>query len=110
MASVRYEFVKLGRAVGTSGWADNVITDSVGTGGTLAVTTTATTADSRPVAPNVGLVGQLYARLTAIDGPVHVEKGSDPTATLTNGLRLVPNVPEVLAVKPGELLSFIGEA
>lgn len=110
MASVRYEWIKLGRSVGTTGWADNVITDTIGSGATLTVTTSATAANSRPVAPNSGKVGELYARLTAIDGPVHVEKGTDPTATLTNGLRLVPGVPEVLAVAPGSLLSFIGEA
>lgn len=110
MASVRYEWIRLGRAIGTTGWADNVITDTVGAGGTLTVTTTATATNNRPVAPASGKVGELYARLTAIDGPVHVEKGQNPTVTLTNGLRLVPNVPEVLAVSPGDLLSFIGEA
>lgn len=110
MASVRYEWIKLGRSVGTTGWADNVITDSVGAGGNLTVTTSATTANQRPKAPSGGRVGELYVRLTAIDGPVHVEKGTDPTATLTNGLRLVPGVPEVLAVAPDNLLSFIGEA
>jgi hypothetical protein len=109
MASVRYEYIKLGRSVGTTGWADNVIIDSVGTGGNLPVTTTATAAAGRPTVPTIGKVGELYVRLTAIDGPVHVEKGIDPTVTLTNGLRLVQNVPEVIAVSPGDKLSFIGE-
>ncbi|WP_425962649.1 hypothetical protein [Rhizobium nepotum] len=115
MVAVRYEWIKLGRAdatkipgISTAGIADNVIADSVGTSGNLTVTTTATASGSRPAAPVDS--DKLYARLTAIDGPVHVVKGTNPTATLTNGLRLVPNVPEVLAVKSGDLLSFIGEA
>ncbi|NSZ63446.1 hypothetical protein G6L16_008850 [Agrobacterium tumefaciens] len=68
MASVRYEWIRLGRAIGTTGWADNVITDTVGAGATMAVTTTATAANNRPAAPASGKVGELYARLTAIDG------------------------------------------
>ena len=71
MASVRYEFIKLGSRFAGSGFQDNVITDTVGTGGTLAVTTTATTAGSRPQVPSSGKPGDLYVRLTAIDGPVH---------------------------------------
>lgn len=115
MASVRYEWITLGRAEGTkvpgistAGIADNVIADIVGTSGNVAVTTSATADASRPTAP--ASTDRLYARLTAIDGPVHVLKGVSPTASLTNGLRLVVGVPEVLAIKPGEKLSFIGEA
>lgn len=115
MASVRYEWIKLGRAdstkipgISTGGIADNVIAGIIGTSGDLPVTTTATAANSRPAAPT-DVADKIYARLTAIDGPVFVaQPGSNPTATLTNSLRLSPGIPEVIAVKSGDKLSFIG--
>lgn len=115
MASVRYEWIKLGSGDGTripgrstAGIADNVIADIIGTSGNLAVTTTATSSGNQPTAPDDP--NKIYVRLTAIDGPVHVLKGANPTVTLTNGMRLVAGIPEVLAIKSGEKLSFIGES
>lgn len=103
--SVRIEFVTLGKG----GKAENVVTGLVGTPSTLAVSNTATAAASRVVLPE----GEPCAvRLTAITNPVfvHWAEGGGVDATQTNSIRLAVELPEVLVLPAGAILSFIAES
>lgn len=106
--SVRVEFVALGRG----GAPENIVRSlEAASIHNLAVTNTATAAESRPAAPSGG--GDSFGcavRLIAKQNPVFVAWGTNPTATLTNSMELVPGIPEVVYLKDGEKLSFISEA
>ncbi len=105
-ARIRIEWVSLGFGYQTNGVAMNVV-GSVLSAVNLNVTTSATDAGSRPVAPAPSQGGSLYARLTALDNPVIAAWGADPTATSTNGVRLCVDQPEVVPVLTGDKLSFL---
>ena len=106
--SVRVEFITLGS--GGKASPENVIrgVKTVPVSETLVVSNTATVASDRPQAPSNADYGQAV-RLTAIENPVFVTWGDDPTATLTNSVRLAVEVPEIVYVDDGDLLSFIAE-
>ena len=77
----------------------------------FAVTSTATAAGSRPSVPDGGIDRTFSAvRLTASDYPVYVAWGDDPTATLTNSVKLLPGIPEVIVMRDGDKMSFIAKA
>lgn len=100
--ALRYEWIKLGKG----GFAENVIKQVVA-GATTATLTTTPAADI--AVPDGHVDGDLYCRLTAIDGVVHVAWAADPAVDLTNGIRLIPNVPEVIAVDSDWALSARSE-
>lgn len=104
--TVRVEFVKLGK--GNPGSPENVVTTIVGTPATISVSNTATSSGNRPQVPTDTEWGGAV-RLTAIGNPVYVAWGEDPTATLTNSLRLAVETPEVVFIKDASKLSFIAE-
>lgn len=107
MASVRGEFILLGG--GATAYAGNMIREVIGTF-TLEVTGSATASGQRPIVPNTYPDGEIYCRLTAIDEPVYVAWGANPTASgalAANELRLSSELPDAIAVKGGNRLSFI---
>lgn len=106
-ARVKVEYVYLGDGRTVDGASENVIEKIVSVLDYIAVTDTATAAESRPVTPAATGAGQMYARVTALDAPVIVAWGADPTASVTSGLRLPMDQPEAVPVSPGELLSFL---
>lgn len=110
MTTASVEWVNLGpsEAVGhfktsEGRHSQNVLRDVQGTPARLAVTGTATTAGSRPVAP----AGARYARVTAVDGNVIVAWGADPTASQTNGIVIPAGMVEPVPIEEGQKLSFI---
>lgn len=115
MANVRVEFMTLGTSPGFDNHSSGVLKALLGTPVKLAVSSTATVAASRPVAPNLPSpanparadYGRIYARVTAIDGNVIVQTGSDPTAAQTNGVLVLAGSVEPIPLLAGEKLSFI---
>lgn len=70
-------------------------------------TTSATTAGSRiAVAPTSPVDNDFFARLTA-DEIVFCSIGTNPTAALNTGWRIMPNDALIVPVKRGDLFSFI---
>lgn len=106
--SVRVEFVTLGK--GEGGKPENVVVGLLDTPApaTLSVSNTATSSGARPQVPTDAAWGGAV-RLTAITNAVYVAWGADPTASLTNSLRLVPDSSEILFIPDGSKLSFIAE-
>lgn len=103
MPSIRIEYIKIQQSnnelyLG----ADNVISGREADSVDLTITGTATTAGSRPVVPNCDAV-----RLTSIGGVAYVDWGSNPTASAAKGVRLAAEMPEVVAIKKGSLISAI---
>lgn len=96
---VRGEFILLGGGAGV--YAGNLIRDVVGT---------FNAEDGEKIdIPNDHPDGTIYVRLTAIDTPSFVAWGPDPTATgelTSRELRLVPGLPEAIAVTGGWKLAF----
>jgi hypothetical protein len=106
-ARVKVEFVHLGDGVLQDGKAQNIIQTLVQANDYRAVTTSATSGGSRPAAPSTTGIGPMYARVTALDNPVIVAWGTNPTASVTSGIRLQIDRDELIPVMPGELLSFM---
>ncbi|MBX9757199.1 MAG: hypothetical protein K2Y29_00370 [Beijerinckiaceae bacterium] len=106
-ARVKVEFIHLGDGARIDGGAENVIETLVQANDYLAVTTTVTVAGSRPAAPAPTGKGQMYARVTALDNPVIVAWGSNPTASNTSGVRLQADRDELFPVSQGDLLSIM---
>ena len=109
MAKVRVEWITLG--FNSSGGNENVLSKQIGSAVSVAgITTTATVAGNRPVAPAVGSIGQnsgLHARISGVEGNSIVAWGADPTASQTNGLLIMAGGVEVIPVDPGQKLSFV---
>lgn len=103
-ARARVEFVTMSRAA--AGRHDNIIRSLIAATAILAVSTSATSAGSRPTAPATA-PADTYARVICLDNPVYVAWGPDPTATATNSLMLTPGVAEMIPVGPGDKLSFL---
>lgn len=103
MASVRVEWINLAVGMLHDGGAANVVEDVAGTATKLAVTSTATEAASRPVAP----AGARYARVSAVAGNSIVAWGADPTAAQNNGLLVTEGQVEAVPVAAGQKLSFV---
>ncbi len=103
MASVRVEWINLAVGLLYDGGATNVVKDVAGNAAKLAVTSTATAAGSRPVAPS----DARYARVSAVEGNSIVAWGADPTAAQDNGILVPEGQVEAIPVIPGEKLSFV---
>lgn len=103
MATVRVEWVNLSVGLLHDGGATNVIKDVVDDAINLAVTATATAAESRPDVPR----DARYARVSAVEGNVIVAWGEDPTAAQDNGLLVLEGQVEAIPVADDEKLSFI---
>jgi hypothetical protein len=108
MARAKVEFVHMGEGTIVDGRGINVLQSVVTTLDYITVTDTATAAESRPAAPPpLEGGGAMYARVTAVDGPVIVAWGANPTASATSGVRLCEDQPEMIPVVTGTLLSFV---
>jgi hypothetical protein len=107
-ARAKVEFIHLTEGTRVDGRSSNLIESVVSSIDYVAVSTIATSGGSRPAAPapEEGR-GQLWARVTALDNPVIVAWGSDPTASNTSGVRLPTDQPECIPVVEGDLLSFL---
>jgi hypothetical protein len=103
MASVRVEWINLAVGMLHDGGAANVVKDVAGTATKLAVTSTATLAGSRPVAP----AGARYARVSGVEGNSIVAWGADPTAAQDNGILVAEGQVEAIPVVAGQKLSFV---
>lgn len=110
MAKVRVEFITLGESESKDA-APNVLVGMIGSGVTLDVTSTATTAGNRPTAPafagNVKTGEVMYARVSGVTGAVVVAWGTNPTATQANGVLVMEGSIELIPVEAGQRLSFI---
>jgi hypothetical protein len=101
MASIRIEFVTLTRGVLQDGRPEAVIGQQIGDG----VTTSSPGSVVAPANPS----GQaMFARMTAIGGPVIASVGG--IASQTVGLRLITEGPEVVPVQAGVTISFVDAA
>lgn len=113
MARAQVSFIQIFDGVRITGGPVAVLRSVATTLAPIDVDGTATSGESRPVvpAPADGL-SQLYARVTALDGPIMAAWGDDPTASATSGLLIVADATELIPVQTGEKLSFIevGEA
>lgn len=111
MARVRITFITLGRGDAIDGAGEAVIDGVVGASTALDVTTTATAAGSRPVAPSAPPGEPLYARIINRTGTgagtIVVAWGTDPTASLASGIMIEAGQAEVVRCQPGDLFSFI---
>ena len=105
MSNVRVEWVTLGTGALYDGTAPNVLRAAVGSATLLTAGATATAAGSRPQAPAADR--SLFARVSAVDGPVIAAFGANPTAAANNGVLILEGQIELLPVVPGDLLSFI---
>lgn len=106
-ARARYEWVTLGFGVLRNGVSEGIITAMHGTPGTIAVSTTVTVAGNRPAAPDFGGQASGYALVRALDNPVIVAWGANPTAADASGKRLQPDEEIAIFLKSGDLLSFL---
>jgi len=108
MASIRIEYVSLGGGPGDDG-RQNIIYSVLGSeGAPLAVTSTATSGGSRPEVDEFGGRATTYVRLTAIGDSIYMAHGADPTAAATGAsLRLAQDIPEVVRIPAGNLMSFV---
>lgn len=108
-ARARVEFVTMGIGQNADGVHTNIIRSRLQSDALLAVSTSATSAGSRPTAPAASASPgrQIYARVTCLDNPIYVAWGADPTATATNSLMLTANGVEMIPVASGDKLSFL---
>ncbi|MDP2358623.1 MAG: hypothetical protein Q8M31_21570 [Beijerinckiaceae bacterium] len=111
-ARLRVEFVSLGMGQIENGVASNIIFDLY-SAATINVTTSATEAQSRPVVPAFGGKSHGYAILRALDNPVVVAWGANPTAVSTpngtpnDGKRLQADEEVAVYLRSGWLISAI---
>jgi hypothetical protein len=103
MATVRVEWINLSVGLLHDGGSTNVVKDVIGEAAVVAVTSVATTPESRPDAPR----DARYARVTAVEGNSIVAWGEDPTAAQDNGLLILEGNVEAVPVADDEKLSFI---
>jgi hypothetical protein len=104
VANVKIEFIRLGEGIIASGSARNVISECVQSLAAITTSGTATAPESRPAAPSS--LNKLYARVTT-DAPVYLAWGADPTASATSGIKLLADIPEVISISPGQLISLV---
>lgn len=108
MARAKVEWVHMGEGTMIDGRGANVLQKIISALNYITVTTSATESGSRPAAPPpLEGGGAMYARVTALDAPVIVAWGADPTASNTSGVRLGTDQPEMIPVVQGSLLSFL---
>lgn len=109
MPRANYEIVTLGIAPLYNGAASNVVNRVLQRAAAIDVTTTATAAGSRPTVPASPTGEPLYARITALDGPILVAWGENPTASATapDCLRIEAGSVEVIPVQASQRLSFL---
>ena len=103
MATLRVEWVTLSVGPLHDGGGANIVGAIFGNAEKFAVTSTATTAGSRPVAP----AGARYARVTVTSGNAIAAWGADPTASQTNGLLVPAGSSELIPVAAVVKLSFV---
>lgn len=107
MGKLRIEYVQLGAGRNVDGTAVNVIKRVIASAPTLAVTTTATAAGSRPTVPPLQNGEPHITRLTALEGNLIVAWGSNPTAADNQGLLLMEGMCEGIPMAAGDLISAI---
>ena len=109
MARVRGEYLRLGKGAdyGGGGWPGMVEGKPYGSF-TIEVTETALGGEDRQVVPEFDEYDRGHVRLIC-DAICIVVIGEDPTASASDqtGYLLMPDVPEVLPVNSGELISLV---
>lgn len=109
MAKVRIEYVRLRRGGDVSDDPDGgVLALVLGGGETLTVGGSSVQSAAVPdFGPDRGWTDAVHARVTALDRPVVIEWGVNPTADEAGGARVEPGAPVYVAVEPGHKIAAI---
>lgn len=107
MSAVRIEWLHLGIGQLIDRVGANLPSTVLAVVPSFAVDGAPTTPGNRPVAPGTASELPTHARIHALDGPVIVAWGADPTAAENAGLRVDPGAPVVVPVTGGDKLSFV---
>lgn len=106
MATLRYEFTQQAVARGLRGGQIDVPAEDPLASGVLAVTATATAAESQPTAP-ASATGDAFVRLLAIDAAVYVDMAASPDPSSEPRTLLVPGQPARFRIVPGHRLAAV---